>query len=167
MDRARQALEDGKQRVRRKAQDVQDAATQRAHAAKQYVHDQAKQKVQQRQGQLATTLQDAADAVRSAGQTLHDRDDDTVANYLDVAADRVGGAAKYLQQSDPGDILDDGRALMRRYPELTLAGMFVAGLAVSRFLKSTERERDQINEPAVRQRPPASNLADAQTHHYN
>ena len=68
--------------------------------------------------------------------------DPAAADRVESVASKIGGVAKYLNDHEPGDLLDDGRALARRHPEVVLGGLFVVGLAAARFLKASERRRD-------------------------
>ena len=68
--------------------------------------------------------------------SLRERGDDGVAAYAATVADGLEGARDYLRDADVGELLSEGRRFTKRHPEWVLGGMFVAGLAVARFLKA-------------------------------
>ncbi|HEV2294353.1 MAG TPA: hypothetical protein VGR35_10885 [Tepidisphaeraceae bacterium] len=130
--------------TRRTAQQAKDAAGQVVEQAK----GQAKQLTQQATEQGTAMLNDqksrAADslggigsALRRAAQTLHEEQDEQLAQYTDSLADGVESSARYLRERDCRDLLSDAGDLARRRPELVLGGAFVAGLALMRFLKAS------------------------------
>ena len=51
------------------------------------------------------------------------------------AADRMHGAASWLEQREPGDLLDEVRNFARRRPGAFLIGAAVAGLAAGRLTR--------------------------------
>jgi hypothetical protein len=168
---AKAKLNEQGERLRRKADEVQKSAGERANQAKRYVQDKAREQARIRQNKVETGIRDAVSAARSASETLKQKDDTAVAGVIDSVANKAEGVANYLGNSEPGDLLDDGRAFARRYPELTLGGMFLVGLAAARFFKSSEIERDSDEQlparvpvggdPAQLRRPPASPTATA------
>ena len=156
-DQARQKTQETLDQARRYARDAGDKASQQ--------WEEARHKFEQARGDLATTLQeqrrnatekargvvseqkdrlatgvaDLAAAARAAAGELHDRDDETVANYAEVAANQLEQLRDYLSHADLNDLTEDLAGFARRKPEWFLGGMFVAGLAVSRFLKADVR----------------------------
>jgi hypothetical protein len=59
-----------------------------------------------------------------------------------MAADRLEGAARYIGDSDVRSLVRQVEQAARRRPELFLGGMFLLGLGVSRFLKSSSRSEN-------------------------
>jgi hypothetical protein len=55
-------------------------------------------------------------------------------------ADGVERTAAYLDRKDVNEILHDAREMARRRPELFAGGLFIAGLMLGRFLRSSVPE---------------------------
>ena len=76
-------------------------------------------------------------ALRSAASRLQETDDKGIARYAEQAADQLDSTARYLRQRDITGLAEDLETFARRNPEVFLGGMFLAGLGISRFLKSS------------------------------
>ncbi len=83
---------------------------------------------------LSATLRDSAGRLRTEQSLFSD--------YADSAADRAEHLARYLRESDPEKLLQDAERFARRRPEVFVGGMFVAGLLLGRFLKSSAARED-------------------------
>ncbi len=70
------------------------------------------------------------------------------------AAERIHGAASWLEQREPGDLLQAVRDFARRRPGVFLAGAVAAGLAAGRLTRGmTDAARSGSQSPGA-QRPP-------------
>lgn len=94
----------------------------------------------QARDQASTQQQKAAQQLRTVADELHEM----VANggqsglateVARQAADRAGRAASWLEQREPGDLLESVRDFARRRPGAFLAGAAVAGLAAGRLTR--------------------------------
>ena len=83
----------------------------------------------------------AAQAVRQSTQQLRDQRHDTVARYIEQAADRLDRFATRLKERNVTELLDEAQRLARRKPALFIGGAFALGLLGSRFFKSSSPER--------------------------
>jgi hypothetical protein len=88
---------------------------------------------------VTTAMSNFAEATRQVAQTMRDRDDATIARYTESVADQVEGLALYVESLEPGKVIRDIEATARRQPLLFYGGLFVAGLALSRFLRASDR----------------------------
>ena len=61
-----------------------------------------------------------------------------VARYAEKASDRIDRTAQYLSTTEPQQIMRDAEAFARREPAVFFGGAFLLGLAVGRFLKSSQ-----------------------------
>ena len=127
-DSASAAMEQGK---RKTAEYTRQAKDRGMHALDEQKHNAARH---------LHTIGDAAH--RAAGKFRDDRDDN-IAGYIDAMADEVDRLAGYLERRDVNSLASDAQDLARRRPELFLGGMFVAGLALTRFLKASTRHESQ------------------------
>jgi hypothetical protein len=82
-------------------------------------------------------LGSVAQAVRQSTQHLRDQQQDTVAKFVEQAADQIERFSTQLKNKDVGELMDDAHALARRQPALFIGSAFALGLLGARFLKSS------------------------------
>lgn len=143
------------QQARQEASQVGQQATQAggqvAHAAAEQggqvaaeVRQQARQLTGEAGGQLRDQAQTqqrrAAEGLRDLGQNLssmaeRDGDSGLAGQVVRRAADAAQQAAGWLDEREPGEVLDDVRTYARRHPGTFLAGAAVAGLLVGRLTR--------------------------------
>ena len=105
--------------------------------------------------QACDRLNDVSAVVREAVQKLGG---ESVASRLAAKlADSIDRAGEYVQTAEPRDLVRDTQEFARRRPETFLAGAFLAGAAVGRFLRShpdegsdTPAQTDQMSDQAPR-----------------
>jgi len=133
----RRAAESVKKEAASVAQEVQSAASDAASRAKQESRDF----LDRQKSRAAEEVGHFESAIRRAGETLRDEQDDNLADYADRAARQLSRLKDYLQRQDLPALLQDVENTARRRPEMLFGGMFVAGLATARFLKASSRQR--------------------------
>jgi hypothetical protein len=132
-------------------QHARDAGSQVAQTAadqaRQVVSDtgrQARDLLSEAQGQArnqaSAQQQKAAQQLRAAADDLHEMaassgQSGLTAEVARQAADRIRGAASWLEQREPGDLLEEVRDFARRRPGAFLIGAAVAGLAAGRLTR--------------------------------
>jgi ElaB/YqjD/DUF883 family membrane-anchored ribosome-binding protein len=85
-----------------------------------------------------------AQAVRQTTQHLREQQHDTIARYVDQAADQLERVSERLRQKDVGELLQDAQQFARRQPAIFIGSAFAIGLLGARFLKSSrERQNGQ------------------------
>ena len=82
-------------------------------------------------------LGSVAQAVRQTTQQLREQHHDTVAGYVDQAADQIERLSRRLKQKDVGELIGDAQRLARRQPALFIGSAFAIGLLGARFMKSS------------------------------
>lgn len=82
-----------------------------------------------------------AEAVRKTSQPLRESNQDTIAEFVDKAADRIDRFSTQLRQREVGELMDDAQRFARRQPALFIGGAFAVGLLAARFLKSSGDNR--------------------------
>ncbi|MEQ8821766.1 MAG: hypothetical protein RLY93_16130 [Sumerlaeia bacterium] len=125
--------------------DAKDTARQQATETKHQAAEFAQRTADEQKARAAAEVRTFGEALHRAGNRLEEGDDPNIADYAHGAAERLEGVANYLETTSPGHLLDDASDFTRRNPEYVLGGMFLAGLALSRFLKAsspTRRRRD-------------------------
>jgi hypothetical protein len=106
-------------------------------------------RVRERAGaQLATQKDMATDgigtiarAVRGTTKELREQQHDTIADYVDRAADQLERLSSGLKNKDIGELFRDAQSLARRQPAMFVGSAFAIGLLGARFLKSSSPDR--------------------------
>ncbi|MFG2167233.1 hypothetical protein [Micromonospora chersina] len=144
------------EQARQEASRVGQAATQTggrvAHAASEqggHVAAEAWQQTRNLTGQATTQLRDqartqqhrAADGLRDLGRELgsmaeRSGESGLAGEAVRRAADAAQRAAGWLDQREPGEVLDEVRGYARQHPGTFLAGAVVAGLLVGRLTRN-------------------------------
>lgn len=141
----------------RQARNVATQASDSAHKAVEHAREAARdttRRIREQGTSLATAQKERAAeelshfgrAIHRAAETLHDEGDHNIADYADMAAGQIDQATDYLRERDLGALVDDAEETTRRRPELVYGGLFVAGLALSRFLKASTRNRRRVSQ---------------------
>jgi len=84
-------------------------------------------------------LGSVAKAVRQSTQQLRDQQHDTLAGYVESAADQIERFSERVREKDVTELLDDAQRLARRQPAVFIGSAFMVGLLGVRFLKSSTR----------------------------
>ena len=82
-----------------------------------------------------------ARAVRRTTQELREQQHDTMADYVDRAADQLERLSSGLKKKDVGELFRDAQSLARRQPAMFVGSAFAIGLLGARFLKSSSPDR--------------------------
>ena len=101
------------------------------------VKSRASSQVAAQQAKAAEGLGTVASALRRAGDELRPRNE-SLASYADMAVDELEHLSSRIRDKEPGEYLNDLEDFARRRPTTFVAGAFVVGLALARFLKSTQ-----------------------------
>ena len=116
------------------------------------------------QRQTATkAMVDFAAAIRKAGDELAQNDQSLAAKMIKQAADGLEGVSRSLSDKKPEELLDAARHFGRENPVALGAAAVLAGLAVGRFLRSSEGHRPASGSPSSQIREPATQPWDAST----
>lgn len=106
------------------------------------VKEQATAQLSSQKDRATEGLGTVASAVRQTTQGLRDQQHDTVARYVEQAADQIERLSERLKNKDVTELLDDAQRLARRQPALFVGGAFALGLVGARFLKSSASNDD-------------------------
>jgi hypothetical protein len=115
-----------------------------------------------RQKDVATDgLGSVARAVRQSTNQLREQQHDTIAHYVEQAANQLDRLSSRLKDKNVNELLDDAQRLARQRPALFIGSAFVLGLLGARFLKSSSERRGYAPRPyALQTRPiPATGYA--------
>jgi 2-succinyl-5-enolpyruvyl-6-hydroxy-3-cyclohexene-1-carboxylate synthase len=104
------------------------------------VKDRATSELKDQKGRATDVVDVLAHAVRQTTDQLREEHHDTIARYVDRAADQLERFSGRMRDKNMGELMHDVRDLARRQPTLFIGGSFVAGLLVARFLKSSRED---------------------------
>ena len=100
--------------------------------------------------QLASQKEKASDslgsviqAVRQTTGQLRSDKHDTMAGYIDQAADQIDRWSQRLREKDVNEIVRDVQQLARRQPAAFIGSAFALGLVGARFIKSSAERRER------------------------
>ncbi len=82
-----------------------------------------------------------AQAVRQASQQLRTQQHETIANYIDQAANQLERFSTRLRDKDVGELVRDAQQFARRRPAVFVGSALALGLLGARFLKSSRDRR--------------------------
>jgi len=119
---------------------VAEQATQQVSGAAKALKGQGGEFLAQQKRRAAAELTGVAGSIReTAGQLEQGPLGGTgVTAYVEAAADGAETVARYLDERDLGDLVDDAADVVRRQPRWFVGGLFVAGLAMARFVKASQ-----------------------------
>jgi hypothetical protein len=111
---------------------VKDSTTQ----ATERLREQGSNWIGVQKERLVEELSDVSHAMQEATETLQRHKDYNVAACTQFVADKAEQASNYLRAGDPSRLRGDIERFARRRPEVFFGGLFLIGLAASRFLKA-------------------------------
>ena len=145
---AGQAAHSVKESASHLAHDAAEAAKGAAHDATEAAKQQGRQAIDQRRHAVSQKVSNISHALFEGAERLGEEVDPSVAQYVSSMAGTVDRAAHYIDERDLGGIADDLQDFTRRHPEWVYGGLFLAGIALARFLKaSKQRYRESYVEP--------------------
>lgn len=143
MDRAKASA----QQVKESGQALKSQVGHQAAEAARQLREKGQSLLGEQKVRAASSLEGFGAAIHDAGARLEREEDNTLASYVHGAADQVQVLANYLKDKPVEDLYRDTCNLARRRPELFVGGMFVAGLLLARFAKSSNPARASEPQP--------------------
>ena len=135
-DVARMAADKGGEVAGTVGEQAGRVASEAAEQARNLLHEGRQQltgQAQQGQQRAADGLHTLADQLRQMSEKADDQG--VVTEAVRQVAERTHNVASWLEQREPGDLLDEVRQFARRKPGLFLAGAALAGVAVGRLTR--------------------------------
>jgi hypothetical protein len=105
------------------------------------VRDSAAAQLSTQKNRATDGLGSVARAVRQSAEPLRNNQQNTIAQYVEKAADQIERFSTTLREREVGDLVNDAQRFARRQPALFIAGAFAAGVVGARFLKSSSPHR--------------------------
>jgi len=117
------------------------------------VKQSATEQLTNQKDRAADGIGSVTQALRQSTQQLRNQQHDTIAKYVDQAADQVDRWCEQLRGKDVSEVFSDVQRLARRQPFVFVGSAFALGLIGARFLKSSGdgAGRDRDNESPRRQ----------------
>jgi hypothetical protein len=126
--------------------EVKDLAHQaqiQARDLAQQAQSQAKQLVETRKSAVADTLTGVARALDSTAQSLESEQQSNLSSYARSVSSSIERFSSGIRDKDLVGIKNDAERFARAQPALFIGGCVALGFALSRFLKATEKPREQ------------------------
>ncbi|GEM_PF-6592894 len=142
--------------LKTQATEAAEAARQRVAEASAQAKETGRQYASEKKALLAEEVGVLSSAIRKASDKLHEEEHDSIACYVDAAAEQLDQFRGSLQDMTVGELVDEVQALTRRRPEIVYGGLFVAGLAAMRFLKASAPPRRRSAAGQANQRMPTA-----------
>lgn len=120
---------------------LREQATAQAADVTQRLRERGSEMLAEQKLRAAEELSHLGAAVRRAADKLHDTNSTALATYVDTAAQKLDGAAQFLEEQDLSALAEEVGRFARRNPAWVVGGLFVTGLAIGRFLKAGESNR--------------------------
>ena len=129
--------------VRSEADRAKQLAQAKIDEAKQRTKSAAQRVVENKKSQLSGQLGLVTEALSRTSQKLHEDQHDSIAQYTDLAANKLEAFRHTIESKDINELIDDAQSFARRQPGLVFGGMFLAGLAAMRFMKASSHDLTQ------------------------
>jgi hypothetical protein len=107
-----------------------------------------------------------AEAVRSSTQKLREERHDTIASYVDTAANHLENWSRRLREKDVDELVSDMQRLARRQPLVFIGSAFALGVVGARFLKSSRQPNEDDYENESRRTRYGANTSPSMVHDY-
>src|SRR3954449_8899292 len=92
------------------------------------VREQAAAQLTTQKDKATDGLGSVAQAVRQSTQQLRDQQHETIATYVERAADQIDRFSQQLRNKDVGELFSDAQRLARRRPAVFIGSAFALGI---------------------------------------
>lgn len=140
-EKLREQASDKREELTQQASEVAEQAKRKAREAAEHAKSSGMQYAREKKVRLAEEIGVLSDAIRKASGKLHEEQHESIASYVDVAAEQLDRCRQAIETREVGELVGDAQEFARRRPELVYGGLFVAGLAAMRFLKASTSDR--------------------------
>lgn len=144
MDQTKGMAQGAKETVKETARQAKDTLRVKAGEMKSKVgeigakvKEQGQDYVDEQKARTADRIEGYSDTVREASERMKREQDPNIAHYTRLMADKLDQAAQYIRNCEVNDLRREAETLARNHPAVFFGGMFVAGLALARFVKAS------------------------------
>ena len=122
------------------------------------VRNSANAQLSQQKDRATDGLGSVAQAVRQSTQQLREQQHDTIAQYVEQAADQLEKLSARLKEKNVNELVGDAQRFARQRPALFIGSAFAIGLIGSRFFKSSADRRGEFYRNDYSVRPESSGI---------
>lgn len=145
LEGSKEALSEATDRFKEQTRHAAETVRDRAQETGERVKEQSFAFLDRQKKRMASEVQALSDAARKASLRLEEDSDTNLAKYVSQGADRLERLRRRMEQTDVRTALRELEDYTRRHPEVIFGGLFVAGLAFTRFLKASKpRKRKRV-----------------------
>ncbi len=105
------------------------------------VRDKATSQLNEQKTRATDSLGSVAQAVRQSTHHLREQQYDTVAQFVERAADQIERFSNHLRERDLNDLVQEAQRFARQQPAVFIGSSFAAGILAARFIKASRPER--------------------------
>jgi len=116
--------------------------SQRSSGMMDKVRERATAQLSTQKDKATDGLGSVAQMVRQGTQQLRDQHHETLAGYVEKAADRIDQLSQQLRDKDVSELVDDAQRLARRQPAVFIGSAFALGVIGARFFKSSSPQQE-------------------------
>ena len=132
------AAEEAKTRAKGMVDEVKAQARHAAEDAKETVRSEVRHRTDAARSAAAGEVNNVASALRKAAQ--ESRHGSAQERTFGQIADTLADVSEQIGSKDLGEMVSDTSTFARRHPVTFLAGAALAGFALARFVKASERD---------------------------
>lgn len=163
-EKASEAVDQGRQAAGQVAQSATEHAQQVTQEAARQARDlvgEAREHARQQAGDQHRALVDNLRSLSSELRSMVERSEEsgTATQLVGQARERVDGVASWLDQRQPGDLVQELRTFARRRPGTFLLGALAAGVVAGRLTRGAVAAHTEDEPSATTMTPPTSSPA--------
>ena len=136
---AKAAVKEAAETAKAKTGELVDQAKTQASALTAQATDKVKEQIGDKKTQAAESLTAITDVIRQTASSLEEKGQAPIANAVTGLASKVDDFAGYLQNKNVDELAGDITAYAKANPQVFVGGAFLLGIALARFLKSSNR----------------------------
>jgi len=105
------------------------------------VRAKATSQLNEQKTRATDSLGNVAQAVRQSTHHLREQQYDTVAQFVERAADQIERFSNHLRERDLNDLMSEAQRFARQQPAVFIGSSFAAGMLAARFIKASRPSR--------------------------
>ena len=105
------------------------------------MRDKATSQLNEQKTRATDSLGNVAQAVRQSTQHLREQQYDTVAQFVERAADQIERFSNHLRERDLNQLVGEAQRFARQQPAVFIGSSFAAGMLAARFIKASRPSR--------------------------
>src|SRR5215208_208044 len=111
------------------------------------VREKAASQLNEQKARATDGLGNVAQAVRQSTHHLREQQYDTVAQFVERAADQIDRFSNHLRERDLNDLVSEAQRFARQQPAVFIGSSFAAGILAARVIKASRPTRSFDSPP--------------------